>query len=371
AQKERLVMRVLFAAGGTGGHIYPAIAVAQEVRSMNMESEILFIAGTKEIEKRIISEAGFDCMTLPVMGLPRKASPLIFVFAWKLGVSIVKAIGYVRRFRPSVVMSTGGYVSGPTVIAARRLGIPVVIQEQNSFPGIANRRLAGSADIVLLGFGDAGVYFEGKAETLVTGNPVRADVASGDRNRSAESFGLDPAKKTVLVFGGSQGARVLNRTFAVIAERLAERDIQTIWQTGSLEYDDYISRDGAHDGKIRVLRYIDAMRNAYAAADIVVARAGAMTIAEINACGLPAVFVPLPTAAGNHQEHNARSLERAGAAVVITEGDLTPELCERTILNIVSSAETLGRMGKASEGLGRKDAARKIAELLFERYGMN
>jgi len=364
-------MRIMFAGGGTGGHIYPAVAVAQEVRAMNPETEILFIAGAKELEKRIITEAGFDCRTLPVIGLPRKATPLLFVFAWELGVSIVKALGHVRRFRPSVVLSTGGYVSGPTVIAARGLGIPVVIQEQNSFPGIANRRLARSADLVLLGFGDAGRYFEGKAETLVTGNPVRADIASGDRDRSAERLGLDPVKKTVLVFGGSQGAGALNSTFAVIAVRLAERDIQTIWQTGGLEYDDYKSRDGAEGGKIRVLRYIDTMRDAYAAADIVVARAGAMTVAEITACGLPAVFVPLPTAAGNHQEHNARSLERAGAAAVILERDLTPGLCERTILDIVSSDETMSRMRTASEGLGRKDAAKNIAVLLFERYGMN
>lgn len=364
-------MRFIFAGGGTGGHIYPALAVAKEIMTIQPDAEILFVAGTRGIERRIVSDAGFSLKTIPVIGLPRKVSPAFVLFGWKLMVSVLISRGCLRNFKPSVVLATGGYVSGPPIIAAHTLGIPVVIQEQNSFPGITTRKLARYADIVFLGFHDADRYFRGDVETIVTGNPVRNEIGTGNHETAAALFGFNPSVKTVLVFGGSQGSRALNTVISGTAERLALKEIQVLWQTGQNEYATYKRFDGLCDGYIRVFPYLDDMVSAYAASDLVVSRAGAMTIAEITACGLPAVLIPLPTAAGNHQEHNARSLESAGAATMILERDLTSPVLENEIINIVTSADILSVKAESSKKLGNKDAAGVIARMLLERYGMN
>ena len=362
-------MKIVFAGGGTGGHIYPALAVAKEIMNRQPGAEVLFVGGTKGIERKIVSDAGYTLETIPVSGLPRKVSLSMVGFFWKLGVSIVMSRRVLKRFRPSVVMATGGYVSGPPIIAALSLGLPTVILEQNSYPGITNRKLGRFADIVFLGFQDAAPFFERKAETMVTGNPVRDTISAGRRDESARKFGLDPSLRTVLVFGGSQGSAAINRAVSGAAESIAARDIQVLWQTGALEYTMWKPFDKRCDGRIRVVPYIDAMEHAYAAADCVVARAGAMSIAEITACGLPAVFIPLPTAAANHQELNAQSLVTAGAAAMIIEKNLTSDSLEREIVRILLSQERIAAMSRASKNLGRPEAAKNIAGIILERYG--
>ncbi|MBA7559766.1 UDP-N-acetylglucosamine--N-acetylmuramyl-(pentapeptide) pyrophosphoryl-undecaprenol N-acetylglucosamine transferase [subsurface metagenome] len=364
-------MRIIFAGGGTGGHIYPAIAVAEEILNRQPDADILFISGTKEIERKIITDAGFSMKTLSVIGMPRKLSPVLIRFIFELGKSIMKSRKYLRDFDPSVVMATGGYVSAPPVIAARRLGIPVVIQEQNSYPGFTTRKLGRFADVICLGFGDAKKYFGKNAEIKVTGNPVRGMIGSADRGISAESFGLDPEIKTLLVFGGSQGSRAINGVFSEIAEKCAEKGFQVIWQTGENEFESMAKYNGSCNGRIRVLPYIGNMSAAYAASDLAVTRAGALTIAELTACGLPAVFIPLPSAAANHQEHNAVSLMNAGAAVMIKEKDLTPELLAKEIFGILASDDRRKEMSIASENCGNKDAAGVIAGMLLDRYAGN
>jgi len=364
-------MRVMFAGGGTGGHIYPALAVAKEIMSKKPDADILFMAGTRGIERKIFVDAGFALKTIPVIGLPRSLSPTLIPFAWKLMVSVVKSCLYMRGFKPSVVMATGGYVAGPPIIAAITMGIPVVIQEQNSYPGLTNRKLARYADIVFLGFYDARNYLSGKAEAMVTGNPVRSEIGTGKRDSSAAKFDLNPDLKTVLVFGGSQGSHALNSVVSQLVKRIVPMGIQLLWQTGRNEFERYSKFDNMSTGSVRVLPYIDDMVSAYAVADMVVSRAGAMAVAEITACGLPAVLVPLPTASGNHQEHNARSLVNAGAAFMILERELSPEVFERKIEEIITSEETLKSMSEASEKMGKKDAASKIASILLEKYGMN
>ena len=260
-------MRIMFAGGGTGGHIYPAIAIAGEIVIRIPDAEILFMAGTKGMERRIIGAAGYDMVAIPAAGLPRKLSPALVPFAWKLTASIVKSLSVIRRFRPSVLIATGGYVSGAPLIASHVLGIPSVIQEQNSYPGITNRKLAGYADIVFLGFGDAERFFPAGKDIRITGNPVRKDMGTGDRGEAAKLFGLDPDVPTVLVFGGSQGSRALNGALAGAAEKIAGRGIQLLWQTGRNEFERYGTLDGSSGGRIRVVPYIDDMVSAYAAAD--------------------------------------------------------------------------------------------------------
>ena len=364
-------MRVMFAGGGTGGHIYPALAVAEEIMVRLPETEILFIAGTREIENKIISNAGYPMKSIPVIGLPRKLTPVFIPFAWKLLQSIFKSRNYMRGFKPSVVMASGGYVASPPIMAARTLGVPVVILEQNSYPGITNKKLCRFADIVFLGFSDTAKYFRGKAKTIVTGNPIRRDIGSADRETSSVKFGFIPEKKTVMVCGGSQGSRAINNTFSTVVKSLADRDIQVLWQTGNRDYNIWKSFEDPYKGKIKIFPFIDNMAAAYGASDIVIARAGAITTAELTKCGLPAVFVPLPTAAEHHQEHNARALANAGAAIMILEQDLTPQLLEKELLAILLSEERLSAMSEASRELGKGDAAGLIAGMIIERYSSN
>ena len=362
-------MKVVFAGGGTGGHIYPALAIAKELEKKRPDMELLFIGGEKGIESKIVKEAGYAFKTIPVIGLPRKLSPVIVSFVWKLAVSVFLSRRILRSFMPAVVIATGGYVSGPPIIAARSLGLPIVIQEQNSYPGLTNRKLGRYADILFLGFKGASRYFGTKTETMVTGNPIRRSIVSGERSESSRAFGLDPALKTMLVFGGSQGAAAINRAMSATVQSIAERNIQVLWQTGEKEYEEWKSLNGSLTGMVRTVPYIDNMEQAYAAADLVIARAGAMSIAEITACGLPAVFIPLPSAAGNHQEYNARSLVEAGAADMILERDLSSAILEKRILGILLSEERLSAMSKASESVGKRDAAKTIAQILLDRYG--
>jgi UDP-N-acetylglucosamine--N-acetylmuramyl-(pentapeptide) pyrophosphoryl-undecaprenol N-acetylglucosamine transferase len=364
-------MRIVFAAGGTGGHVYPALAVAGEMVKRRPDTEILFIGGTRGIERSIVDGSGYRLETIPAIGFPRKPSPAMVSFVWNLGVSIIRSRRTIRKFRPAVVMATGGYVSGPPVIAARTLGVPVVIQEQNSLPGISNRTLGRFADLVFLGFEDAEPFFRGRTVTIFTGNPVREEIGTHAREEGARAFGLDPSLPTILVFGGSQGSKAVNRAVSEASGRIAERNVQVLWQTGDREFPLLKDRDGGAGGRIRVLPYIKVMADAYAASDLVVARAGAMSIAEITACGLPAIFIPLPTAAENHQEKNARSLEKAGAAEVILERDLTPDLLAETALGILESTDRRKSMADASRRLGRKDAASIIADTILTRYGEN
>jgi len=361
----------MFAGGGTGGHIYPALAVADEIKRKQPEAEFLFIGGTKGREQKIVANSGFPVETIPVTAMPRSISPKILGFTVKLGVSILKSRRYIRKFKPAVVMATGSYISGPPMMAALSMGVPLVIHEQNTYPGITNRKLGRYADIVFLGFEGAEKNFNGNVKATVTGNPVRAEIGKAQRDESARAFGFDPWLKTVLVFGGSQGARAINKALSGAVEAIADKGIQVIWQTGDREYEEYSSYDGRSEGRIRTYKYIDNMAQAYAAADLVVARAGAMSISEINVCRLPAVFIPFAAAAGNHQEYNARMIVDEGAASVIFERELTSSLLEREIIRIVTSDERLAAMSKASERLGKKNAAGVIAGIIIDRYGVN
>lgn len=362
-------MKIVFTGGGTGGHIYPALSIAEKIRERQPETEMLYIGGTRGIERTIIGEAGIPMRTIPVKGMPRCVSPALVPFAFNLGASIIKSFLIIRGFKPSLVMATGGYVSGPPVLAARSAGVPVMMQEQNSYPGITTKRLAPHAETVFLGFADAAKYLGRNVATKVTGNPVRDDIDSGDREKAAETFGLDPAKRTVFVFGGSQGARAINRTMSMIVHELAGDGIQVIWQTGNNEYNEWYGLE--IPGKVCIKPYIGAIRDAYAVADLVVSRAGAMTIAEITVCGLPAIFIPLPTAAENHQEYNASSVVNAGAASMIPEHDLNNETLLNRIREIVLSDDCLEKMSRASRQMGKKDAASIIADVIIERFGMN
>jgi UDP-N-acetylglucosamine--N-acetylmuramyl-(pentapeptide) pyrophosphoryl-undecaprenol N-acetylglucosamine transferase len=362
-------VRILFTGGGTGGHLYPAIAVAREIEARRPETKIMFIIGNRDIEKQIIGNAGYSFDTVPVAGLPRKLTPKIVTFIIKLKLSVMKSMMILRKFKPSVILATGGYVSGPPVIAGRLMRIPVCIQEQNSFPGITTKKLARFSDTVFLGFKDAGRFFSRNVKTIVTGNPVRAELLDTITEDSSAEFGLDPDLKTVLIVGGSQGSAMMNAGMSEIAGELADNDIQILWQTGAGEFGTWEHLSDYSAEKIKIVPYLDNMGAAYSAADVIVSRAGAMAVAEIAACGIPAIFIPLATAAENHQEYNASSLVSKGAAVMITEKEFMPEKLKSEIMGILNDPEKCADMKEKLSHFGRTDAAGVIAETIIEQYG--
>lgn len=362
-------MRVLVSGGGTAGHIYPALAVAEVLRAAGPD-DVAFVGTPRGLEARLVPEAGVRFFGLPAKGFDRSKPLSLAVALAVLAVSVVRAVGLVLRFSPDAVLGFGGYVSIPVGIAAALCRVPLVLHEQNSVPGLANRLLARWARTV-------GVTYESSIEHLaranrvvVTGNPVRAEVLGSERDRGREMLAVPEGATMLLVFGGSRGARHINDVFARHAERLTElRDIWVVHVAGREEAASVRERVGAagvDTSRYQVLEYIDDMGSALAAADLVVARAGATSIAEITALGRPAVLVPYPYATDDHQTTNARTVEDAGGAVVVADSALDePEFIE-AVTNLLVDEGTRANMSAASMSLGHPDAASQVASLVRE-----
>jgi UDP-N-acetylglucosamine--N-acetylmuramyl-(pentapeptide) pyrophosphoryl-undecaprenol N-acetylglucosamine transferase len=360
-------MRVLIAGGGTGGHIYPGIAVAEELKRLDPQTEIRFVGGDRGLEGRVVPEAGFELVTIGARGLPRRAP-------WKVPGALLanagaffSSIGIVNAWRPDVVLGTGGYVSAPVVVAAWLSRRPVVLQEQNSVPGLTNRLLARVADEVHLAFSESRGWFTRKDRLKLSGNPVRRQILSGERRPALARFGLTEGVPTVFVFGGSRGARRINESALEAMARLrGQLSAQYILQTGKEDFAWAREKAEAQSLPVTVVPYLTHIHEAYAAADLVVCRAGAMTLAEIAACGVPAILVPYPFAAYNHQEINAQNLAERGGAVSIKDQDLTGERLALELLRLVKDRETLIRMSGNARRFARPDAAARIARSLLE-----
>jgi len=362
-------MKVLIAGGGTGGHVYPGIAVAEEIQRIRPGFEIVFVGTRRGLESTAVPEAGFRIRYVLTRGFPRRAW---WRWPWALLANLIglfQALWVVMSERPSVVLGTGGYVSGPVSLAAWMLGRPLLLQEQNSVPGIANRWLARIADEVHLSFVEARSYFIRKDNLKVSGNPVRSHILSGDRTTALQEFGLDAGKPTVFIFGGSRGAHRINEAAIDAMRRLKGRvDVQFILQTGR---DDFEWAKGIVDAEqlpARVMPYLRRIHMAYAAADLVVCRSGAMTLAEIAACGTPSILIPYPHAAHDHQVVNASNLVDRGAAAMILDRELTGERLANEMAHWLSDRQGLSRMSANARTFTRPDAAERIVRSL-ERWG--
>ena len=361
-------MKVLIAGGGTGGHVYPGIAVAEEIRRTRKGSEAVFVGTQRGLEATAVPEAGFRLRTIWTRGFPRRAW-----WRWPL-VLITNVIGVFQAFvvvateKPDVVLGTGGYVSGPVALAARILNRPLVLQEQNSIPGISNRWLARIADEVHLSFVEARSYFSRRDHLRVTGNPIRAYILSGDRSQALDEFGLVHGRPTVFVFGGSLGAHRINMAALDAMRRLKGRvDVQFILQTGREDFDSVQAAVTEEQVPAKVLPFLRRIHMAYAAADLVVCRSGAMTLAEIAACGCPAILIPYPHAANDHQLVNASNLVDRGAAALILDRELTGERLANEIAHWLSDRQALSRMSANARTFARPDAAERIVKSL-ERW---
>ena len=358
-------MRIIVSGGGTGGHIYPAVTIANQIKEKQPDAEIIFVGTREGLECEIVPRYGYPIEFIEVAGFQRKLSLDTIKSAFKLLAGLIDALKLIRKIKPDLVVGTGGYVCGPVLFLAALQGIPTCIQEQNAMPGVTNKILAHFVKKVFLGYQEAGKYFGGNSEKIFTGNPIRKEILEVSRATAIEKLKLDPAKKTILVSGGSRGARSINDAMALVETSLAGRsDVQVIHITGETGYEKFIGqveKKVLMSDNIKVFRYMHDMPLALAAADLAIFRSGAIGLAELMARGIPSILVPYPYATANHQEHNARAVEGAGAAVVILDKELTGEILLKQIESLLADESKLQKMKDAAKALGRPEAAEDIA----------
>ena len=353
--------RVLIAAGGTGGHVYPAIAIADALKAENKDTEVLFVGTKNHMEWTAVPKAGYNIKDIWISGFQRRLTLTNILFPLKLVTSLVQSMSIIARFKPEVVVSCGGYVAGPIGYVAEKKKLPVVVQEQNSYPGVTNRLLAKAAHVIFTAFKKADDYFP-QGKTVLAGNPTRAALVGVDKEKAAASFEFDSNKQALLVLGGSLGARTIN---AAIKENLDvlhnDLELQIIWQCGK-RYIDELSTDIDTDSypNLRLQAYLENMPEAYATADIVVSRAGASSCSELMLTGKPSVLVPSPIVAGDHQTHNAMAMVNEGAAVLLKDADAVQNLVH-TLQSLIADRDQLSNMASAALKLAKPDAAKTIA----------
>lgn len=365
---------MILAGGGTGGHIYPAVTIAREFIRRDAKTGILFVGGQRGLESDIIPKEGFPLVMLNLEGIPRRISPKILKSIWLAGKGLADTFKIIHEFKPDLVVGTGGYVCGPMVLAAALQGVPTAIQEQNAFPGLTNRILGKFVKRVFLGYPEAARYFPSR-KVNITGNPIRYEEFEGiTRNEAEKNLGLIGNWTNLLVFGGSQSARRINQALLPVIGKLLETypKLQIILMTGAKEYDNIkrninsLNLTGDSLKRVKLVPYFYKIAEAYKAADIVLARAGAISLAEITCFGIPAILVPYPYATNNHQEFNARVLEKAGAAKVILEAELTPEALWANLKMMLSDANLTRKMSKASLSLSKPQAVKNIVDELLK-----
>lgn len=360
-------IRVIFAGGGTGGHLFPALAIAEEVRSVEPEAEILFVGTKNRIEADVVPKHGFRFATISISGFRRKLRPSTILYPFKVMGALMQARNILNNVRPHVVVGTGGYVSGPVLFMASLSGIPTLIQEQNSFPGATTRLLGKMVTEVHLTYEESRKYFSRTDNLVVTGNPTRRALEHVSLPDAAAYFGFSGEATTILVVGGSLGAHSLNLAFAAHAPELLGLGYRIIWQTGSADMEMIRSKITDRAGALWIQPFIDRMDYAYAVADLVVCRAGATTLAELAVAGKPSILVPYPYATAGHQMANARTVQAHGAAEVIEDSRLDEQLVR--VIRDVMEGGRLASMAAASKQLARPEAARTIARRVIQLAG--
>ncbi len=351
-------MKIIIAAGGTGGHIYPGIAVAKEVLRRDEKSEVLFVGTARGLETKIVPDNGFQLSLINSVGLKNVGLVGQLKGLLILPKSFLEARTIIKEFKPDVVIGAGGYVSGPVLLMASLMRVPTLVMDSNALPGFTNRQLARFVDKAALTFEESLTYFGKKG--VVTGNPVRQ-----------EFFEIAPKlrseKLSLLIFGGSQGARAINNAMADALVNLPKEKLQITHQTGESDFEkikEIYSRSDFEGSDVRP--YISNMVEEFAKADLVICRAGATTCAELSAAGKAGIMIPLPTAADDHQRKNAEALQNAGAAKMILQLDLSGESLANEILDLTNSPEKISAMEKAAKKLARKDAAEVTVNLIEE-----
>jgi UDP-N-acetylglucosamine--N-acetylmuramyl-(pentapeptide) pyrophosphoryl-undecaprenol N-acetylglucosamine transferase len=361
--------RVLFAGGGTGGHVYPAIAIADAIKDLEPGASIEF-AGTRErMEWQAVPKAGYAIHPITVSGFQRSLSPRNLLFPLRLARGFLQSIMLVNSFKPDVVVGTGGYVSGPVLLAANLLRKPIVIQEQNAYAGMTNKVVGRVARSIHIAFPEAKEYFDATYCKL-SGNPTRKELTEARRDEARTHLGIPDGARLLFVFGGSLGSGAINDAMEKALDDLLDReDLYIYWQSGERYYEDLSARVKSHD-RLQLVKYVDRMDTAYAAADLALCRAGAITCSELLVTETPAVLVPSPNVAEDHQTKNAMSLRSGGAAELLPESELNDRLV--SIVNeLLDDRERLELMKQAARGLAKPDAAMNIARDVLSIAGGN
>ncbi len=357
-------MRFLFAGGGTGGHIFPAIAIADEIRKIDTSSEILFIGAKGRIEEKIVPSNNYRLETIEISGINRENLFRNFSLPEKLFRALKRCGKLIKEFMPDVAIGTGGFVCGPVIYKAQRLGVPTLIQEGNAFAGKTIKFLAPGAKRVVINFEETLKYLKRKDNVIRIGHPVRSSLMKIDRHSAAQKFGVSPERKTLLVFGGSQGARGINDMVSTVAEEVVASGINLIWQTGSKDFKPLSEMFRSSDRNLRLFEFIDQMDIAYSASDLAICRAGITSIMELSLMRLPSILVPLPGSAEDHQAINANTFEALGACIVVNQQNGGQALMKEINI-LLESEEKREQMSVAAGNFADPLAAQKIAEEVF------
>ncbi len=360
-------IKVILSGGGTGGHIFPAVAIANAVKETAPGAEIMFVGAKGRMEMEKVPAAGYPIEGLWISGLQRRLTVDNLMFPFKVISSLYKARKIIKSFKPDVVIGTGGYASGPTLRMATWLGIPTLIQEQNSFPGITNKMLASKADKICVAYQGMEKFFP-ESKISITGNPVRHDIEFNNNSKadSLKHFGLSESMTTLLVVGGSLGARTINQSIHAGLKSLADNNIQLIWQTGKLYGNQ--AAEAVSNYKLNgiiTMQFIKEMDIAYSAADIVVSRAGAIAISELCLTGKPSILVPSPNVAEDHQTKNALALSSRNAAILVKDSEAAGNLI-RTITTLADNLTEQKNLSTNISSMAIRNSARQIAEHIFD-----
>jgi len=358
--------KILIAAGGTGGHVYPAIAIADALKAENSQTEILFVGTKNHMEWKAVPKAGYEIVNVWISGFHRRLTLKNLLFPIKLITALAQSFKIITSYKPQVVVSCGGYVAGPIGWVAGKKRIPVVIQEQNGFPGVTNRLLAKFAVKIFTAFKEAEKFLPANKITI-TGNPTRNTLTSVDKEIGLSSFGFNSSKPVLLIMGGSGGAKSINESVKKNLESLHDKaGLQIIWQCGSRYFDSLSTEvDLEKFPNLRLTAFIDHMAEAYAAADLVISRAGASSCSEFMLIGMPSVLIPSPNVAGDHQTENAKAMSKAGASELLKDEDAINALPE-LVQQLITDQERLKKMNLAALKLAKPDAAKEIAKEILE-----
>lgn len=353
--------RIIISGGGTGGHIYPAIAIAQEIKNRQAQADILFVGAKDRMEMQMVPKAGFKIIGLWISGFQRKFTLSNLLFPLKLIISLLKARTIIKKHQPDVVIGTGGFASAPLLKMANKLNYPTLIQEQNSYAGVTNKWVSNQANAICVAYDKMERYFP-KDKIVLTGNPVRDDLITNKLNKAEalKKFNLESDQQTILVIGGSLGARVVNQTIAKHLETIKSLQCNLIWQCGAFYHKDYKHFD---EKNIRVLKYIDDMQAAYAGADIIISRAGAGSVSELCIVGKPVIFIPSPNVAEDHQNKNAQSITAHKAAISIEEKDLEAKF-EHELKALLKDKEKQEKLSKNIKELAKPKATKDIVDIV-------
>lgn len=355
--------KIILSGGGTGGHIYPAIAIADELKKRYPDAEFLFVGANDRMEMQRVPQAGYSIKGLQIAGIQRKLSLKNLLLPFKLLKSLYQARQIIQKFQPDAVIGTGGYASAPTLKAAQWLKVPYFIQEQNSFAGITNKWVSKKANKIFVAYQNMEKFFP-KAKIQITGNPIREGLTTiQDKNKNAfENFSLDENKFTLLVLGGSLGAKSINQLISSNLSFFQENEVQILWQCGKFYYDEYKEKQ---TGMVQVRPFIENMNDAYAVADVIISRAGASSVSELCVVGKPVIFVPSPNVAEDHQTKNAQAIADEKAAILIKETELKDNF-QKIFLEIFNDKEKRKILSENIKALAKPNATKQIVDEIIK-----